>query len=183
VIQFRDLKPEFESRCPVKKGVIENRIAAHFVPLFVAGNAPKVTVIDDERTEIEELFSESIIDQKTDTVSLGQGDEAFPLTVWSLKCDKRMRFEPTAYHFAFIAGDSRSVIDYSIDEQLGLKALDSEYVYVGCASSLYLDEKVNSERTAFVLDSSEIDENQTGRRFMRQGFFAPLHPERNRKES
>lgn len=158
LIQFRDFKPEFESRCPVKKGVIENRIAAHFVPLFVAGNAPKVTVIDNERIEIEALFSDSIIDQKTDTISLGQGDEAFPLTVWSLKCDKRMRFEPPAYHFAFIAGDSRSVVDYSIDEQLGLKALDSEYVYVGCASSPFLDEKVNSERTAFVLDSSEIEE-------------------------
>jgi hypothetical protein len=73
-----------------------------------------------------------------------------------------MRFEPPAYHFAFIAGDSRSVIDYSIDEQLGLKALDGDSVYVGCASSPYLNEKINSERTAFILDPVEIDEIKRG---------------------
>ena len=69
-----------------------------------------------------------------------------------------MRFAPPAFNFAFIAGDNRSVVDYSIDEQLGLKALDGEHVYIACASSLYLDQKVNSERTAFTLDQTEIDE-------------------------
>jgi hypothetical protein len=162
VISFRGFKTPFDNRCPVRKGIIENRIAAHFVPLFVAGNAPKVTVEDEERTEIENLFADSIIEQATDTITIGQGDDAFPLTVWSLKCDKRMRFEPPAYHFAFIAGDSRSVIDYSIDEQLGLKALDGDSIYVGCASSPYLNEKINSERTAFILHPVEIDEIKRG---------------------
>ena len=69
-----------------------------------------------------------------------------------------MRFQPPAFNFAFIAGDSRSVIDYSIDEQLGLKSLDGEHVYIACASSPFLDQKVNSERTAFTLDQTEIDE-------------------------
>ncbi|MCS3727547.1 ATP-binding protein [Bradyrhizobium betae] len=162
IISFRGFKPPFENRCPIRKGIIENRIAAHFVPLFVAGNAPKVTVNDDERTEIETLFSDSIVENATDTITIGQGEDAFPLTVWSLKCDKRMRFEPPAFHFAFIAGDSRSVIDYAIDEQLGLKALDGEYVYIACASSPYLDQKVNSERTAFTLDPGEVDEIKRG---------------------
>lgn len=132
------------------------------MPLFVAGNAPKVRVADAGLSDIEMLFSESIVDQKTDEIDIGEGDEAFPLTVWSLKCDKRMRFQPPAYHFAFIAGDSRSVIDYSMDEQLGLKSLDDEYVYVACASSPYLDQKVNSERTAFTLENAEIDEIKRG---------------------
>lgn len=158
VVRFRTFKPSFENKCPLKSGIIESRVAAHFVPLFVAGNAPKVRVSDDGLTDIEVLFSESIVDQQTEVATVGEGEEAFPLTVWSLKCDKRMRFQPPAYHFAFIAGDSRSVIDYSMDEQLGLKALDEDYVYVACASSPYLDQKVNSERTAFTLESGEIDE-------------------------
>jgi len=162
VIRFREVRDPFGSRFPIKKGVIESRIAAHFVPLFVAGNAPKVTVHDSGVTEIEELFSESIVSQNTTTISIGEGDDTFPLTVWSLKCDKRMRFEPPHYHFAFIAGDSRSVIDYAMDEQLGLKALDGDYIYVACASSPYLDQKVNSERTAFTLDSDEIDQIKRG---------------------
>lgn len=118
VVSFRGFKTPFENRAPVKKGIVENRVAAHFVPLFVAGNAPKVIVEDEERTEIETIFSASIVDQRTDTITIGDGEDAFPLTVWSLKCDKRMRFEPPHFHFAFIAGDNRSVIDYPIDEQL-----------------------------------------------------------------
>jgi hypothetical protein len=162
VIRFRGFRPSFENRCPVKRSVIESRIAAHFIPLFVAGNAPRVIVEDDGNTELEALFTESIAHQETATVTIGDGEDAFPLTVWSLKCDKRMRFEPPAFNFAFIAGDSRSVIDYALDEQLGLKALDDEHVYIACASSPYLDQKVNSERTAFTLDSKEIDEIKRG---------------------
>jgi len=64
----------------------------------------------DEITEIQTLFAESIAAQDTKVVTIGEGDEAFPLTIWSLRCDKRMRFEPPAFNFAFIAGDSRSVI-------------------------------------------------------------------------
>jgi hypothetical protein len=162
IISFRGFRPSYESRCPVKREVIENRVAAHFVPLFVAGNAPKVTIEDGGLTEVEAVFGESIVDHATETITIGEGDDAFSLDVWSLKCDKRMRFEPPAYHFVFIAGDNRSVIEYSVDEQLGLKALDGEHVYVGCASSPYLDQKVNSERTAFTLEAGEIEEIKRG---------------------
>lgn len=159
IVSFKGFTPNFDGRAPVTPGVIQNRIAAHFIPLFVAGNAPKVIVEDnDGLTEIESLFSESIVEQATETILMGDGEDTFELTVWSLKCSRRMRFAPPAFNYAFIAGDSRSVIEYPIDEQLGLKALDGEYLYVGCASSPYLDQKVNSERTAFILDPGEIDE-------------------------
>nr|WP_191321471.1 hypothetical protein [Camelimonas fluminis] len=108
------------------------------------------------------MFSESIVDQQTDKIQIGEAEDGFLLTVWSLKCAKAMRFEPPAYNFAFISGDNRSVIDYSIDEQLGLKSLDGENVYIACASSEYLDAKVNSERTAFTLEPAEIDQIKRG---------------------
>ncbi len=173
VVSFKGFAPLFDGRAPVAPGVIQNRVAAHFIPLFVAGNAPKVTVEDEDGlTELETVFSESIVEQATETIPVGEGEEAFELTVWSLKCSRRMRFNSPAFNYAFIAGDSRSVIDYPIDEQLGLKALDGEYIYVCCASSPYLDQKVNSERTAFTLDPGEIEEVKRGigsaaRRFLR----------------
>lgn len=173
VVSFRGFNSLFDGRAPVKEGTIQNRVAAHFIPLFVAGNAPKVTVEDgDGLTELETVFSENIVDQSTEALPIGQGEDAFELVVWSLKCSRRMRFNPPAFHYAFIAGDSRSVIEYPIDEQLGLKALDEDYVYVCCASSSYLDTKVNSERTAFTLDPAEIEEVKRGiasaaRKFLR----------------
>ena len=157
-IRFENFRSPYEGRCPTKRESIEARIAAHFVPLFVAGNAPKVVVEDQGITDIEALFADSIKEQKTEEVVIGDADFPIKLNVWSLKCDKRMRFEPPSYHFAFIAGDSRSVIDYSLDEQLGLKLLDDEYVHVGCASGEYLDQNVNSERTAFTLEVKEVEE-------------------------
>ncbi len=173
LVSFRGFRAAYDHRAPLKQGVIESRIAAHFVPLFVAGNAPKVVVDDEGRSEIESIFSDSIEDQRTDEITVGTGEDAFLLTVWSLKCDKRMRFEPPSYHFAFIAGDSRSVVDYAVDEQLGLKALDGEYVYVGCASSPYLDQRVNSERTAFTLDGEEIDQVKRGIASCARAFLKP----------
>ena len=163
LICFRGFHSSFEGRAPIKDGVIQSRVAAHFIPLFIAGNAPKIYVEDeDSLTDLENVFSDSIIDQSTDSITIGQGEDVFDLTVWSLKCHKRMRFSPPSFHYAFIAGDNRSVIDYPIDEQLGLKALDGDSVYVCCASSPYLDQKVNSERTAFTLEPSEIDEVKRG---------------------
>ena len=77
VVSFRAMKSPYDSRCPVRNGIIENRIAAHFVPLFVAGNAPQMIVEDDGVTEIQTLFAESIADQETKVITVGEGDDAF----------------------------------------------------------------------------------------------------------
>ena len=143
VISFRDFHQPFDNRCSTKESVIETPVAAHFIPMFVAGNAPKVTVIDEGlEVELESLFSNSIVDQATETLTIAEGDDAFELTVWSMKCDRKMRFILPGIQLCFYCGDSRSVIEYSVDEQLGLKALDNDYLYVCCASSPYLDQKV-----------------------------------------
>lgn len=44
VVSFKGFAPLFDGRAPVAPGILQNRVAAHFIPLFVAGNAPKVTV-------------------------------------------------------------------------------------------------------------------------------------------
>jgi hypothetical protein len=129
------------------------------VPLFIGGNAPKVVIVDKETTDIEELFGDSIINEKTTKVIVDLSEDDKPeITIWSLKCDKSVRFDGGGYNFAFITGNNRSVVDYSIDDQLGLRLLEGEYIYLGCASGEYLDANINSERTGFTLDSNEIDQ-------------------------
>jgi hypothetical protein len=46
------------------------RLLSHFVPLFVSGNAPRIVVEDAENVDIETVFSESIVQQKTDKVTI-----------------------------------------------------------------------------------------------------------------
>lgn len=158
LVRFRSFTSPFQNKCTLKKGIIEQRIAAHFIPLFLAGNAPKILVSDEVTTDIENLFSQSIVNQKTDKIKIGDEESGFELDVWSLKCERKIRFDRPGHNFAFISGDSRSVIEFCLDEQIGLTTLDGQHVYLACASSTFLNEKVNSERTAFTLDASEIED-------------------------
>ncbi|HEY3917867.1 MAG TPA: hypothetical protein VGL83_08730 [Stellaceae bacterium] len=156
-ISFRGFDSAFASRCPVKPETLALRVLSHFVPLFVGGNAPKVIIHDDEARDIEALFTDSIVDQRTRTLPLESGEDPPQIQIWSLKCQKSVRFDGGGCNFGFITGDKRSVIDYSIDDQIGLHLLDGQYIYLGCASGEYLDLHINSERTGFTLEGSEID--------------------------
>jgi hypothetical protein len=86
---FSDFRPECENRCPVKPGVIETKVASHFVPLFLAGNAPKMTMEDDGVIDIEALFMDSIVEQCTNTITIEEDNDSFVLKVWSPKCEKK----------------------------------------------------------------------------------------------
>ncbi len=156
-VSFRGFEGRYASRCPSKQGTIALRVLSHFVPLFIGGNAPKVVIRDDEQIDIQDLFGESIVDQRTTPAAIEIGGEEVLLTLWSLKCTKAVRFDGGGYNFAFITANNRSVVDYSIDDQLGLKQLDGEYIYLGSVSGDYLDQHVNAERTGFTLENSEID--------------------------
>ena len=156
-ILFRGFDPRFAARCPSKKGAVALRLLSHFVPLFIAGNAPKVVIDDGDLIDIEAQFTDSIVQEKTAELDLEIDGEPVAITLWSLKCKKTVRFDGTGYNFAFLTGNNRSVIDYSIDDQLGLRLLEGEYIYLGSASGEYLDRHVNSERTGFTLDRSDID--------------------------
>ena len=113
---------------------------------------------DDTVIDIEALFTDSIEDQKTATSTLEFGGDSAEIVVWSLRCKKSVRFDSGGYNFGFIAGLNGSVIEYSVDDQIGLRLLDGEYIYLGCASGEYLDQHINSVRTSFTLDNSEIDQ-------------------------
>lgn len=158
IISFRDFDPLFAGKCPLKLETIASRVISHFVPLFVAGNAPRVRIIDDEIIDAEEVFASHIVDQKTDDLNLVLGNENVSLKLWSLKCDKKAKFNAGGYNFSFLTGDNRSVVEYCVDDQLGLKLLKGELVYIGCVSGEYLNQHINGERTAFTLEASEIDE-------------------------
>ncbi len=157
-ISFRTFASDFDRRCPAKGETIAHRIVSHFVPLFIGGNAPRMTLVDGEDTyNVEEIFTEAIVDQSTSTIEVDDAGIVRQLELWNLKCKKIARFHAGGSNFAFLSGNNRSVVEYPLDEQLGLKTLDGEYVYLGCVSGEYLDRHVNPERSAFTLEGKELD--------------------------
>lgn len=173
-VSFRGFHHRFADRCPSKPGTIALRVLSHFVPLFIGGNAPKVIINDGEAVDIEALFADSIVDERTDKVVVDLGtDDKHEFEIWSLKCDKRVRFDGGGYNFAFLTANKRSVIDYSIDDQIGLRALDGEYIYLASAAAEFLDAHVNSERTGFTFDSGDVDTIKRAVAKEARGFLRP----------
>src|SRR5262249_15439848 len=72
-VSIRGFHHPFASRCPSKPGTIALRILAHLVPLFISVTPPKVIMNDGEATDIEALFTDSIVDQRTDKVMVDLG--------------------------------------------------------------------------------------------------------------
>ena len=129
-IAFRDPRAEFSGKLPARPETLQSRIASHFIPLFVSGNAPQIIIEDGTIANVETVFSEHVVEQKTDTLEILLSGDPHEFEVWSLKCDKQVRFDKPGTHFVFLAGDKRSVEEYSIDNQLGLRLLDGEYFYI-----------------------------------------------------
>lgn len=52
-VSFRGFERRFAAKAPAKKNGVALRLLSHFVPLFIAGNAPKVVIDDGESFDIE----------------------------------------------------------------------------------------------------------------------------------
>jgi hypothetical protein len=153
-VTFKNFRPHYAGRVSSNPETLQSRIASHFVPLFLAGNAPQIIIDDGPLINVETIFSEHIVDQKTETISILLDDELCEFEVWSLKCDKSVRFDARGVNFVVLAGHKRSVEEFSIDTPLGLRWLDDgENFYIACVNSPYLDEHVNAERTQYTFDA------------------------------
>ena len=158
-VTFKNFRPNYAGKVSATSETLQLRIASHFVPLFLAGNAPQVVIDDGSLINIETLFSEHIVEERTDNIPIVIDAETYSFEVWSLRCNKKVRFGSRGINFVILAGHKRSVEEFSIDTPLGLHLLDDgENFYIGCVNSPYLDEHVNAERTQFTFDAEHQDE-------------------------
>ena len=72
-----------------------------------------------------------------------------------MRCLKGIRTRGSNHNWMCFCANDRGVKEYGIDEQIGLKSLDGETVYVGAVTGDYLDRNVNPQRTDFIFDAEE----------------------------
>lgn len=72
-----------------------------------------------------------------------------------MKCDKSIRPRGAVNNWMCFCANDRGVKEYGIDDQIGLKSLDGEEIYIGTVTGDYLDTHVNPERTDFIFDPEE----------------------------
>ncbi|TXH06529.1 MAG: ATP-binding protein [Candidatus Moraniibacteriota bacterium] len=177
-IQLVGFTSNFSGKCPKEFDKVAKKIVAHFIPLFASKAAPSMLLIDGAESEdLRDFFEKHIVEQidqdfeiktsseKADDVDedeLEEDDEVenkselqepIKLQIKHLKCHKSIRPKggkgKGSYNWLFLCAHDRSVVEIPLDQALGLKTLDDEYIYIGCVSGDYLNEHVNQERTAF----------------------------------
>lgn len=161
IITLKDFTQDFHNQVPTSVDVIKQRIIAHFLPLFASESVPKISLIDDgQKIDLQDFFDGFKTNTSEEEVSFFLNDEEIHLQIRHIKLNKKIRLGLSLknYNWLYMAANSRVANEKKLDNYLGLKVLEGEQVYIGCAYGDFLDQRVNQERTGFNCKAEVIEE-------------------------
>ena len=146
----------YGTRCPSKPDTIIQRLIGHFLPVFAAEHAPKIIYHDDDGiTDLKEMFASKIVQSEEKIIEIEIEGQIQPIIVTHMRCDKSIRPRGGQNNWLCFCANSRGVKEYAIDEQIGLKLLKGDHIYVGTVVGDYLDSHVNPQRTDFTFETED----------------------------
>lgn len=154
-VRLTDFAESYGTKCPVKTDTITQRIIAHFLPVFAGDKSPRIFLHDNGVTDLRKEFKDKINQSVEKMIEVEIEDEKQPIIIRHMKCDKSIRPRGSVNNWMCFCANDRGVKEYGIDEQIGLKTLDGEQIYVGTVTGDYLDTHVNPQRTDFIFDPEE----------------------------
>lgn len=154
-IELTNFVEPFGSRCPVGTDTIVLRIIGHFLPIFAGDKSPAIILHDGVKIDIRAEFKTKIVVSDEKLIEVEIEGENYPIIVRHMRCLKGIRTRGSNHNWMCFCANDRGVKEYGIDEQIGLKSLDGETVYVGTVTGDYLDRNVNPQRTDFIFDAEE----------------------------
>ncbi|MDP6804177.1 MAG: ATP-binding protein [Rhodospirillales bacterium] len=158
--KFKGLRDNgYLERFPGRGNFVFRHVTSHFLPTFIGGSRPHLTVhVGDETREYPRAIDEIVRRREPEIVL--QTEECGTLKLTLMECDKIASADLKGSHFVhFIAHDS-AVHSQSIDVKLGLKYFGGELdrVFHAMLTGEYLDSNVNQERTAFQFQDAVIEQ-------------------------
>lgn len=154
-VSLSDFAEAYGTRCPVKTDTIIQRVIAHFLPVFAGDKSPHMYLHDNGVTDLKKEFTDKINQSVEKMIDVEIEDEKQPILIRHMKCDKSIRPRGSVNNWMCFCANDRGVKEYGIDDQIGLKSLDGEEIYVGTVTGDYLDSHVNPQRTDFIFDPEE----------------------------
>lgn len=154
-VQMTDFADSYGTRCPVKTDTVVQRILGHFLPIFAGENSPEMFLDDDGVIDLRQQFADKINESIEEIINVEIEEEIHPILIRHMKCDKSIRPRGSTSNWMCFCANDRGVREYGIDDQIGLKTLDGEQIYVGTVTGDYLDTHVNPQRTDFIFDPEE----------------------------
>ena len=146
------------NRFPGRGDYVFQHLTSHFLPTFIGGRCPQITVtVGDDTRHYPDAISEIVYRKQTETP--GPTAEYGDLSLTLMECDKVASADLKGKHFVHFIAHDRTVHSQKIDGKLGLDYFgkDSDRVFHAIVTGPFLDENVNQERTSFVFEDAVID--------------------------
>jgi hypothetical protein len=143
---------------PGRDSYIFQHLTSHFLPVFIGGRAPLVTVhVGDETRHYPDAIKDIVHRREPEIEIQTDGYGLLKLTL--MECDKVASSDLKGSHFVHFIAHDRTVHSQAIDGKLGLKYFgpDADRVFHAILTGEYLDRSVNQERTAFTFEDAVID--------------------------
>ena len=159
VLRFEQLRDNgYLSKFPGRKEYVFQHFISHFLPTFIGGKCPRISVqCGDEARHYPEDIN-SIVHRRSPELPL-ETTEYGVLRLTLLECDKLASADLKGTHFVHFIAHDRTVESQSIDGKLGLKLFgkDGDRVFHAILTGEYLDQNVNQERMAFMFEDIVLD--------------------------
>ncbi len=146
------------AKFPGRKEYVFQHFTSHFLPAFIGGKCPTLTVIvgDEDRRFPDAI--DAIVHRRDPEIFLNT-EEYGELHLTMLECDKVASADLKGSHFVHFIAHDRTVHSQAIDGKLGLKYFgeSEDRVFHAILRGEYLDRNVNQERTAFMFEDAVIE--------------------------
>jgi hypothetical protein len=158
-VRFDGLRSNgYGDKFPGRGNFIFQHLTSHFLPTFIGGRCPLVSVHVGDETKhfpsaIDEIVYRREVELSIETAEYGI------LLLTLMECNKVASADMKGSHFVHFIAHDRTVHSQAIDGKLGLKLFgeDGDRVFHAIIKGDYLDRNVNQERTAFNFEDAVID--------------------------
>ncbi len=157
--KFSKLKNNgYLDKFPGRGSIAIQHFTSHFLPTFIGGRCPIITVNVGDETREYPRDIDKIVYRKEAEIKFGTelyGDLRLAL----MECDKVASADLKGSNFVHFIAHDRTVHSHCIDAKLGLKTFgeNNDHVFHAILTGEYFDENVNQERTAFIFEDVVIE--------------------------
>ncbi|MBC7203893.1 MAG: ATP-binding protein [Pusillimonas sp.] len=148
----------YRLKFPGRDSYVFQHLTSHFLPAFISGRSPLVTVHIGAESRIYPTAIDDIVHRRSPEVALVT-KEYGTLHLTLMECDKIASADLKGSHFVHFIAHDRTVHSQAIDGKLGLKYFgpEGDRVFHAILTGQFLDKNVNQERTAFLFEDAIID--------------------------
>ena len=151
-ITLKDYRSDYQHYVPKNADVIANHLMQHCLIYLMSSKCPQISVIDEERICINDIFEKNILRDKSPE-SITIAGHSFDLL------HTKVQDRTLGGSKLFLYADERMVQAVDLDKEisnLDKNIIEEEgYYYVGLLSGNYLDRNVDSNRTSFSIDDED----------------------------